>query len=105
MRITSDQSDVASRVNSVTSATAPAYNRRQEETPEDPGFESSAAMVSFSPQAQEIARAKEAVNATPDVREDLVNSLRDQVQAGTYNPRSEDIADMMMRRQAADSIR
>ena len=65
--------------------------------------ESPAATVSFSSQAQDIAKAKAAVNASPDVREDLVASLKSQIDSGTYKVSGSDVADMMMRRIAADN--
>ncbi len=42
--------------------------------------------------------------AMPD-REDRVSELRAKIEAGTYNPSSEEIADAMVRRAIADSVR
>lgn len=56
-----------------------------------------AATVSLSPQAQEINHVKVAVSQLPDVRADLVASLKAQVEAGTYRVSSEDIADAILR--------
>lgn len=44
------------------------------------------------------------INAMPD-REEFVAELRARIEAGTYNPSSEDIADTMVRRAIADKIR
>jgi negative regulator of flagellin synthesis FlgM len=46
----------------------------------------------------------EKVKQMPD-REDRVAELKAQVQAGTYNPSSADIADAMVRRAIADRVR
>lgn len=51
-----------------------------------------------------IEAVVEKVKQTPD-REDRIAELRAQIQAGTYNPSSEDIADTMVRRAIADRIR
>ena len=66
------------------------------------GAATPAATVSFSPRAQEIAQAKAAVDAAPDVRESLVASLKAKVESGTYHVSGADVADMMMRRFEAD---
>ena len=101
MRITGEQSNLASRVNSVNRAATPAS--KQPAGSEDPSA-TSAATATFSDRAQQIARAKAAVAASPDTRDDLVNSLKTQVDNGTYNPSSSDIAEMMLRRHAADNM-
>ncbi len=44
------------------------------------------------------------VIAMPD-REDRVNEIRAQMEAGTWNPTSEEIADAMFRRAIADKVR
>ena len=100
MRITGEQSNLASRVNTVkgaapSAATTPAHD-------ETGAPASSAATATFSSRAQDITKAKAAVNAAPDTRDDLVKSVKDRVDSGTYNPSSDDIADMMLRRHAAD---
>jgi negative regulator of flagellin synthesis FlgM len=57
----------------------------------------------FSSRAQEIIRAKTAVDSAPDVREDLVKSLKDKIDSGQYQVSSDDIAEMMLPRQSADT--
>ena len=64
---------------------------------------SPAATVQFSDAARDIANAKAAVSDSPDVREDLVQSLKARIANGTYNVKGEDVADMMMRRYDADN--
>jgi negative regulator of flagellin synthesis FlgM len=44
------------------------------------------------------------VVAMPD-REEMIADLRARIQAGTYNPSGDDIADAMIRRSIADRIR
>jgi flagellar biosynthesis anti-sigma factor FlgM len=65
---------------------------------------SSAATVSFSSTAQDISNAKAAIDNVPAGREQFVSSLKQQVEAGTYNVSSGDIADMMLRRASADNV-
>jgi negative regulator of flagellin synthesis FlgM len=64
-----------------------------------------AATVELSQSAQTINLAKQAVDAVPDTRDDLVSRIKSQVDAGTYNVSGDDIADQMYRRAQADSIR
>jgi flagellar biosynthesis anti-sigma factor FlgM len=101
MRITGEQSDLASRVNSVKGTAAPSASTHGHE--ETGASASSAATATFSPRAQEISRAKAAVKAAPETQDALVKSIKDRVDSGTYNPSSDDIAEMMLRRHAADT--
>jgi flagellar biosynthesis anti-sigma factor FlgM len=64
-----------------------------------------AAQVELSSQAQAIASAKAAVDATPETRDDLVARLKSQVDAGTYQVSGKDIAEQMLRRAQADRLR
>jgi len=66
---------------------------------------SPAATVELSPSAQTINAARQAVAAVPETRDDLVNRIKAQIDAGTYHVSSSDIADQMVRRAQADSIR
>jgi len=52
--------------------------------------------VSVSADAKLVAEAAKAAEASPDVRVDRVEALRAQVQAGTYNPDSRQIAQKMV---------
>lgn len=103
MRITDSESLRAGQISSVTpaqtitsqsKAAAHAYGKSA----------SPAAQVDFSEQAQAIAVAAVAVDATPDVRESLVAKLKAQVDAGTYHVSGKDIADQIVRRAQADRI-
>ena len=53
----------------------------------------------------EVQRVKALVEALPDVREDLVQALKTRVESGAYHVSSDDIADLMIRRTWADSMR
>jgi negative regulator of flagellin synthesis FlgM len=53
----------------------------------------------------EVQRVTKLVNDLPDVREDLVQALKARVEAGTYHVSGEEIADLMIRRTWADSMR
>ena len=62
-----------------------------------------AAEVDMSLKAKEMQQVKKWVDQVPDVREERVRELKAQVDAGTYNVSSEDIADLMLRRIIADN--
>jgi flagellar biosynthesis anti-sigma factor FlgM len=55
--------------------------------------------------SEEVQSIKDNLAQMPDVREDIVAALRARVDSGTYNVSSEEIADLMVRRAYADSIR
>ena len=48
--------------------------------------------ISLSSQAEDYKTAMRAMQKTPDVRHDLVNSLRDMIVNGTYNVSAHDVA-------------
>ena len=64
-----------------------------------------AGRVHLTPLEQGILVAEEALKSVPDVREDLVEDIRKRIESGEYKVSGEDIADMMMRRRAADRLR
>lgn len=59
----------------------------------------------LTPLEQGIAVAMAALDQAPDVRKELVEKVRSQIEKGEYEVSGEDVADMMMRRRAADRIR
>lgn len=61
--------------------------------------------VSLSPLEQGMAVAEAALKDVADVREDYVNELKARIEKGEYKVSGEEIADMMLRRRAADRIR
>jgi flagellar biosynthesis anti-sigma factor FlgM len=58
-----------------------------------------------SPLEQGMAIAEAALAETPDVREDVVSEIKERIQKGEYKVSGQEIADMMLRRLAADRIR
>jgi negative regulator of flagellin synthesis FlgM len=68
--------------------TSKAYNAQ--------GVESSKDVVTLSNFAKDLSVAKKAVNQTPDVRMERVNSLKAQIEAGEYNISASQIAEKML---------
>src|SRR5690349_10872930 len=64
-----------------------------------------AAKKQLTPLEQGIVVAEQAMQDVPDVREDVVARLKEKIEKGEYQVSGEDIADMMLRRRAADRIR
>ncbi|MEI6511719.1 MAG: flagellar biosynthesis anti-sigma factor FlgM [bacterium] len=61
--------------------------------------------ITFSETAQTVKKIKRIVEDMPEVREEVVAELKAKIEAGEYKVSSEDIADLMIRRARADSIR
>jgi len=59
----------------------------------------------LSPLERGMAVAEEALAAVPEIREDIVADVKDRISRGEYNVSGDEIADMMLRRLAADRIR
>lgn len=59
----------------------------------------------LTPLERGMVAAEEALAEVPDIREDLVNDLKERISKGEYNVSGQDIAEMMLRRRAADRIR
>jgi negative regulator of flagellin synthesis FlgM len=64
-----------------------------------------AVSIEISSSAQEIQRLKRAVQEMPDVREDMVDSIKARMDSGTYSVTSNEVADLMIRRAYADTVR
>lgn len=54
--------------------------------------------------AEIVKQVVQDVIQTPD-REDMISDLRARIEAGTYNPSGDDIAEAMIRRSIADRIK
>ena len=54
--------------------------------------------------AELIAQIVQEVEAAPD-RDQMIADLKARIEAGTYNPTGDDIADAMIRRSIADRVR
>ncbi|MHB9130810.1 MAG: flagellar biosynthesis anti-sigma factor FlgM [Armatimonadota bacterium] len=52
--------------------------------------------VELSADVSTIETARKIIAATPDVREEKVEALRQQIQNGTYRPPAEEIADKIL---------
>jgi anti-sigma28 factor (negative regulator of flagellin synthesis) len=59
----------------------------------------------LTPLERGILQAERVLADIPDIREELAEPLRKAIQDGTYKVSGQDIADMMIRRRAADRIR
>jgi flagellar biosynthesis anti-sigma factor FlgM len=68
-------------------------NAARTESPQSPPPTDS---VEISPQARDLARAQEAVEAAPDVRADRVDELRRQIEGGTYHVPAETLAQKLL---------
>ena len=55
--------------------------------------------------AREIKMVTDAVTQQPEVREQVVASLRERIEAGTYVVSGQEIAEMLLRRLLADRMR
>ena len=60
--------------------------------------------VQVSSRAQEFLRVRKLVNSLPDVRIDRVNQLAVAIDAGTYNPKAEDIATAVIEKHTIDKL-
>lgn len=59
----------------------------------------------LSPLEKGMAIAESALADVPDIREDLVNELKDRIAKGEYSVDGREVAEMMLRRLAADKVR
>lgn len=59
----------------------------------------------LSPLERGMLVAEEALTDVPDTRDDLVKELKERIQKGEYQVSGAEIAEMMLRRLAADKIR
>jgi anti-sigma28 factor (negative regulator of flagellin synthesis) len=57
------------------------------------------------PETGEARRVAESMGGLPDVREEIVASLRARIEAGTYFVSGDQVAEMMLRRLLADRVR
>jgi len=60
--------------------------------------------VSLSSTARDIQQAEKAIEKTPDVREEKVRELKDQIEAGKYDVSGEKIAGKMLNESLLDII-
>ncbi len=68
-------------------------------------LEKRSAQTQLTPLERGIVTAETALKDVPDIREDLVNDIKARIESGEYKVSGEEIAEMMLRRRAADRIR
>ncbi len=61
--------------------------------------------AALSPLEKGMVVAEAALKDVPDTRDQIVDELKERIMKGEYNVSGADIADMMLRRRAADKIR
>ena len=59
----------------------------------------------LSPLERGMLLAESALASVPDVREELVREIKDRIARGDYEVSGEEVAEMMLRRLAADRMR
>ncbi len=85
MRI-NNMSNVSSLYN--TTKAKKAYKQESGKGPKD--------SVSLSSFAKELSVAKRAIDASPDVRQDKVYAIKEQIKEGTYNVSAEQVAERIL---------
>ena len=66
-------------------------------TPLESTREAAADRLDLSERASEVGRLVEKLKEMPDIRREKVNALRERVQAGTYDPSSDEIAEAILK--------
>jgi flagellar biosynthesis anti-sigma factor FlgM len=61
--------------------------------------------TNLSPLEHGMAVAERAMADVPDIREETVHKLKDQIKRGEYKVEGKEVAEMMLRRLEADRIR
>jgi negative regulator of flagellin synthesis FlgM len=88
--------------------TGPAASRRSERATEsqpkqDQGVRPSSDSVEISDAARELAKARQAVDAAPDVRSDKVAAIKKRIEDGTYSVSPELLARKLLERSDGQS--
>ncbi len=68
------------------------------------GNTAAADKVEISQIGKDYQVAKQAVSQAPDIREDRVNAIREQIASGTYNVSMDQVADKLIGKFFSDSI-
>lgn len=103
MKISNAESTRAGQIAGINQTSPVSVSTEQEEA--GAAASNPAATLELSQPAQTISMARQAVAAVPETRDDLVSRIKSQVDSGSYYVSSDDIADQMVRRAQADSIR
>jgi negative regulator of flagellin synthesis FlgM len=96
------ESDRMSKVNSADSPNQ-LEKHRLSQTVEDKS--SSTDKVELSARSKEMQKIHEVLQKTPDIRAERVASLKKQIEEGTYDVKSEAIADKMIKESILDLVR
>ena len=64
-----------------------------------------AVSIEISSSAQDIQRLKRMLHEMPEVRQDMVDSIKSRLDSGQYSVTSTEVADLMIRRAYADTVR
>lgn len=72
------------------------YNTTQAKAPAKTQRKGFSDVVSISSAGKDVQAAKAAVEAAPDVRTELTDSIKARINAGTYNVSAEDFADKLV---------
>jgi flagellar biosynthesis anti-sigma factor FlgM len=86
-------------------AAQPAQHILPKDRPRRKELRSHLAEAQLTPLERGILQAERSLAEIPDIREELTEPLRKAIQEGTYKVSGQEIADMMIRRRAADRIR
>ena len=100
MKISGVESGKATSIQSVTEAKILPMDR-----PKGLVTTRQATSVALSPLEQGMAVAEIALKDVPDTRDAIVNELKERISKGDYKVSGDEIAEMMLRRRAADNIR
>lgn len=60
--------------------------------------------VELSSKAKEICEAKKLLNAAPDVRDEMVKSIKNQIEQGTYQIKGDKVALKMIKESLLDEL-
>jgi negative regulator of flagellin synthesis FlgM len=60
--------------------------------------------VTLSPEAQQALALKEKIAQAPEVRQQRIEELKKQIQAGTYNPDAREVAARMIKARVFDDM-
>ena len=99
MKITGDGNELSKYVNEAalrkTDETDAKTTKRGDAPEQAAGNEG--AIVSLSETSKEVQRAKEVIEAEPDVRQEQVEAIKDKVEKGTYEIDHEKTAEKMLK--------
>ena len=76
-----------------------------EEVAEETNTSSITHIMESSTTPDVIHQVASIVNATPDIREEVIAAIKARTTSGTYRVSSEEIADLIVRRALADNVR